>query len=395
MSVVSSVKGVLWARRHQPDAVRYFAALAHERFTPDDLLQQAVEAEAAGFDGVCCSDHLAPWWTSATAPTNSGNAWVWLGAAAHATTRVQLGTGVTSIIHRYNPVVVAQQIATLELLAPGRAFLGVGSGEAMNEVPAGMTWPSTEEQLARTEEALTIITRLLDGETVDFDGRFFKTKGAVLYSRPPRRPPVYMSAFYEGAAEVAGRLADGVWTLADPTKAAKVIAAYRNGCERSGREAGEIILQMVFSVAADDDAALQQAREWKGTMVDEHYTDPIANPATIYRKGEDEVSDSTFTKQIVASADPDTHVKRIRMMQKLGATTIVLMNVSGNDPHAALRTYGAEVLPKLRGEDAPRVRVALAGCEEALKKFGLEGSSAKVAELRRDLETTGSARFWR
>ena len=348
MSVVSSVKGVLWARRHQPDAVRYFAALAHERFTPDDLLQQAVEAEAAGFDGVCCSDHLAPWWTSATAPTNSGNAWVWLGAAAHATTRVQLGTGVTSIIHRYNPVVVAQQIATLELLAPGRAFLGVGSGEAMNEVPAGMTWPSTEEQLARTEEALTIITRLLDGKTVDFDGRFFKTKGAVLYSRPPRRPPVYMSAFYEGAAEVAGRLADGVWTLADPTKAAKVIAAYRNGCERSGREAGEIILQMVFSVAADDDAALQQAREWKGTMVDEHYTDPIANPATIYRKGEDEVSDSTFTKQIVASADPDTHVKRIRMMQKLGATTIVLMNVSGNDPHAALRTYGAEVLPKLR-----------------------------------------------
>jgi coenzyme F420-dependent glucose-6-phosphate dehydrogenase len=348
VSVVSSVKGVLWARRHQPDAVRYFAALAHERFTPDDLLQQAVEAEAAGFDGVCCSDHLAPWWTSATAPTNSGNAWVWLGAAAHATTRVQLGTGVTSIIHRYNPVVVAQQIATLELLAPGRAFLGVGSGEAMNEVPAGMTWPSTEEQLARTEEALTIITRLLDGETVDFDGRFFKTKGAVLYSRPPRRPPVYMSAFYEGAAEVAGRLADGVWTLADPTKAAKVIAAYRNGCERSGREAGEIILQMVFSVAADDDAALQQAREWKGTMVDEHYTDPIADPATIYRKGEDEVSDSTFTKQIVASADPDTHVKRIRMMQKLGATTIVLMNVSGNDPHAALRTYGADVLPKLR-----------------------------------------------
>jgi coenzyme F420-dependent glucose-6-phosphate dehydrogenase len=348
VSVVSSVKGVLWARRHQPDAVRYFAALAHERFTPDDLLQQAVEAEAAGFDGVCCSDHLAPWWTSATAPTNSGNAWVWLGAAAHATTRVQLGTGVTSIIHRYNPVVVAQQIATLELLAPGRAFLGVGSGEAMNEVPAGMTWPSTEEQLARTEEALTIITRLLDGETVDFDGRFFKTKGAVLYSRPPRRPPVYMSAFYEGAAEVAGRLADGVWTLADPTKAAKVIAAYRNGCERSGREAGEIILQMVFSVAADDDAALQQAREWKGTMVDEHYTDPVVDPAEIYRQGEDQVSDSKFTKQIIASSDPGQHVERIKLLQKLGATTMVLMNVSGGDPHAAIRVYGESVLPELR-----------------------------------------------
>ena len=278
MSVVSSVKGVLWARKRQPDEVRYFAALAHERFAPDDLLQQAVEAENAGFDGICCSDHLAPWWSDATAPMNSGNAWVWLGAAANATSRVELGTGVTAIVHRYNPVVVAQQVATLELLAPGRAFLGVGSGEAMNEVPAGMSWPSTEEQLARTEEALTIITRLLDGERVDFDGRFFKTNGAMLYSRPPRRPRVYMSAFYEGAAEVAGRLADGVWTLGDPMKAPKVLAAYRKSCEEAGREPGEIILQMVFSVAGDDDTALEQAREWKGTMVDENYTAPRRGP---------------------------------------------------------------------------------------------------------------------
>src|SRR5204863_3133131 len=194
MGVLSSVRAVRWARKHQPDQVSHWIALAHERFPPDDLLQQAVEAEQAGFDGVCCSDHLAPWWSDETAPTSSGNAWVWLGAAANTTTRVQLGTGVTAIVHRYNPVVVAQQIATLELLAPGRAFLGVGSGEAMNEVPAGISWPSTEEQLTRTEEALTIITRLLDGERVDFDGRFFKTKGAMLYSRPPRRPPVYMSA---------------------------------------------------------------------------------------------------------------------------------------------------------------------------------------------------------
>src|SRR3954467_15501474 len=225
MGVLSSVRAVRWARKRQPERVKYWAALAHERFAPDDLLQQAVEAEQAGFDGVCCSDHLAPWWTDETAPTNSGNAWVWLGAAAHATQRPKLGSAVTGLIHRYNPVVVAQQAATLELLAPGRAFLGVGSSEAMNEIPAGMTWPSTEEQLARTEEALTIIPRLLDGETVDFDGRFFKTKGAVLYSRPKRRPPVYLSAFHEGAAELAGRLADGLWTLGDPKRAPKIVHA--------------------------------------------------------------------------------------------------------------------------------------------------------------------------
>src|SRR3954463_59639 len=183
---------ILEAFKKRPDGpANYWAALAHERFQPDDLLKQAEEAEQAGFDGVVCSYHTAPWWTDATAPTSSGNAWVWLGAAAHATKRAKIGPAVTAIVHRYNPVVVAQQIATLGLLAPGRVVLGVGSGEAMNEVPAGMRWPSPEEQLARTEEALTTTPRLLDGETVDFDGRFFKTKRAVLYSPPKQRPPVY------------------------------------------------------------------------------------------------------------------------------------------------------------------------------------------------------------
>src|SRR5438477_11349949 len=171
MAVLSSVRAVRWARKHQPEQVQYYAALAQERFPPDDLLRQAVEAEQAGFDGVSCSDHLAPWWTEDTAPTNSGSAWVWLGAAAHATQRAQIGSAVTAIVHRYNPVVVAQQIATHELLAPGRAFLGVGSGEAMNEVPAGRDWPSPADHLARTEDALTILAPLHGRVTVDFRRR--------------------------------------------------------------------------------------------------------------------------------------------------------------------------------------------------------------------------------
>jgi coenzyme F420-dependent glucose-6-phosphate dehydrogenase len=335
--------------KKRPDGpADYWVALAHERFQPDDLLKQAQEAEKAGFDGVVCSDHLAPWWTAQTAPTSSGNAWVWLGAVAHATTRATIGPAVTSIVHRYNPVVVAQQIATLGMLAPGRVMLGVGSGEAMNEVPAGMQWPSTEEQLARTEEALTIITRLLDGETVDFEGRFFKTKGAVLYSRPDRRPPVYLSAFHEGAADLAGRVADGVWTLGDPRQAPQVIGAYKHACGEANREIGTVILQSVFSYAADDDKALEAAREWKGTMVDRHYTDDVHDPAEIYRNGEDEVPDEMFAKQVICSSDPETHVKRIKLIEKLGADVMTLMNVSSADPHAALRFYGEQVLPKLR-----------------------------------------------
>lgn len=328
---------------------RYYAALAHERFQPDALLSQAAEAEQAGFDGIACSDHLAPWWTESTAPTASGNAWVWLGAVAHATKRGDLGPAVTSIVHRYNPVVVAQQAATLELLAPGRAFLGVGSGEAMNEVPAGMQWPSTDEQLARTEEALSIITRLLAGETVDFDGQHFKAKGARLYSRPERRVPVYLSAFHEGAAELAGRLADGIWTLGDPSTAPALIKTYRQAAEDAGRPPGEVLIQGVFSYAATDEQALESAREWKGTMVDAHYTDDVHDPERIYKEGEAQVSDEEFAKQVICSSDPDHHVKRIKALEKLGATIVVLMNVSGAGPDAALRVYGEQVLPQLRG----------------------------------------------
>jgi coenzyme F420-dependent glucose-6-phosphate dehydrogenase len=337
--------------KKRPDGpAEYWVALAHERFQPDDLLKQAQEAELAGFDGFACSDHLAPWWTETTAPTSSGNAWVWLGAVAHATTRAKIGPAVTAIVHRYNPVVVAQQIATLDVLAPGRTFLGVGSGEAMNEVAAGMHWPPVEEQLARTEEALTIIARLLDGETVDFTGSFFEAKGAKLYAPPKQRPPVILSAFGEQAAQLAGRLADGLWTLGDPRTAPQVIAAYKEACEQAGREVGPVVVQAVFSYAPTDEQALEQAREWKGTQVDRHYTDDVHDPAQIYRNGEDEVPDELFATQVICSADADTHVKRIKAIEKLGADVMTLMNVSGGDPHAALRFYGERVLPELRSD---------------------------------------------
>ncbi|HET6547982.1 MAG TPA: TIGR03557 family F420-dependent LLM class oxidoreductase [Solirubrobacter sp.] len=348
MGIVESIRGVVWARRRSPDQPAYVAALAHERFSPPDLLRQAVEAEEAGFDGVCCSDHLAPWWAPGEpAPAHCGNAWVWLGAVAQATRQVSIGSAVTGIAHRYNPVVVAQQIATLESLAPGRAFLGVGSGEAMNEVPAGMDWPPPDEQLARTEEALTIITGLLDGRTVDFRGQYFRANSARLYDRPERRPPVYMSAFGPQAAEIAGRLADGVWCLADPQTAPAVIPAYRRGAEQAGREPGEIILQGLVAAAESDDAAFEGAREWKATLVDEHYTDDVHDPAEVHANGEN-VADSKFKAMGILSADPSTHVKKIKVMQQLGATAIVLMNVSGADPHGTLRMYGEHVLPALR-----------------------------------------------
>ncbi|TDC51052.1 TIGR03557 family F420-dependent LLM class oxidoreductase [Jiangella ureilytica] len=350
MGVIESARGLLWARRRQPDELAYGLALAHERFSADQLLTQAAEAERAGFDLVCCSDHLAPWWEPGDpAPAASGNAWVWLGAASQVTSTVALGPAVTAVVHRYNPVVVAQQVATLEILAPGRAFLGVGSGEAMNEVPAGLDWPPVGEQLERTEEALTIIRRLLDGETVTFRGQYFRTDSARLYGLPERRPPIFMSAFGPRAAEVAGRHADGVWTLADPRTVPGVVAGYRRACEEAGREPGEIILQAIAAIDDTGDAAVDSAREWKAIQVKRHYSDDVHDPAQIQGNGRNEVSDLAFKTAGLFSPDPQDHVRKIKALQQLGATAVVVMNVAGRDPMGTIRAYGESVLPQLRG----------------------------------------------
>lgn len=349
-SVIQAVRGVLWARRRQPDEVAYLVSLGHERFTPSDLLQQTVEAENAGFDGVCCSDHLAPWWDPDTGPRAAcGNAWVWLGAAGQVTRRVALGPAVTAVVHRYNPVVVAQQAATMESLYPGRTFLAVGSGEAMNEVPAGMEWPDVAEQHGRTAEALEIIVRLLDGETVTHGGRYFRTDGARLYLRNEHRPPVFLSAFGPEAAALAGRFADGVWTLGDPKKAPAVIGTYRRACEEANRGPGEIIIQGLMSWADTDDAALDGSREWKGTLVDENYAEDVHDPGMVGELGA-AVHDVKWKMMGAVSSDPNVHARRMKAMTGLGATAVAMMNVSGADPHGAIRVYGREVLPKLRGD---------------------------------------------
>src|SRR3954465_12723597 len=215
---------------------RYFHFCSHEQFPPEALLEQAVAAERAGFDGIGTSDHLQPWWE----PGESGHAWVWLGAAGQATSRVTIGTGVTPPRPRpprpgvpppgprYPPVLIAQAWSTLERLFPGRPFLGFGSGESLNESPLGADWPPVGEQIDRMEEALELIHRLLDGERVTHEGAHFKAKEAVLHTRPERKPPIYVSAFGPRAAGVAGRRGDGVWTLADPEQAPVVIDAYRS-----------------------------------------------------------------------------------------------------------------------------------------------------------------------
>ena len=325
--------------------MRDWVQLATEQFPPSELVEQGIEAERAGFDGVNVSDHFQPWWE----PGESGQAWTLLGAIGQATERIEVGTGVTAPVHRYHPAVVAQFGATLEELNPGRAFLGIGSGESLNESPAGMDWPDTGEQVRRMEEALEIIGRLLDGERVDHEGGFFRTKGAYLHTRPERRVPIYVSAFGPDAAGVAARLGDGLWTLADPESAPGLIEAYRDACDDACKEPGEIILQTGMSWAEDDEAALEGARVWKATQPQEYFTDDWHDPRAMYENAEREVSDDEFMESYIIGSDPALHVERLREVESLGATVVCVQNASGSDPLRALQVYGAQVLPELRG----------------------------------------------
>jgi coenzyme F420-dependent glucose-6-phosphate dehydrogenase len=328
-------------------AARYFHSVSAEQFPPDDALRQTVEAEEAGFDGLGTSDHLQPWWEGG----QSFHAWVWMGAAAQATQRLPIGTAVTPPGPRYHPVLIAQAWSTLEVMFPGRPYLGVGSGEALNESPLGEEWPSVGRQIERMEEALELIHALFEGKRIDHEGRHWRTRRAMLHTRSERRPPIYVSAFGPKAAGVAARQGDGLWTLGDPEMAPKVIEAYRAACDEAGREPGEILLQGLFSWAGDDDAALEGARVWKGSQPEEFFKDDWHEPEKMYAHGERQVSDDDLRESLIIGSDPALHAERIREIEKLGATIVVLQNASGADPHEAIRAYGEKVLPALRGGD--------------------------------------------
>ncbi|HEX2086048.1 MAG TPA: LLM class flavin-dependent oxidoreductase [Solirubrobacteraceae bacterium] len=325
--------------------VKYWFAASTEEFTPSQMLEQAEAAERAGFDALGVSDHFAPWWPEGQASM----AWVYLGALGQRTTK-PIGTGVTPIVHHYHPGVVAQAWMSLEDLYPGRTWLGVGSGESVNEVPLGLVdWPSPQEKIERMDQGLEAITRLWAGETVTMDAGWFRLKDAKLYTRAGQRPKLYVSAFGPKAAAVAGKYGDGLWTLGDPDAAPPVIEAYRESCARHGRPEGEIIVQAGFHLADDERRAIEGARHWKPTQLPEVYTQDIHDPAEKQRLANERMTDEEFAHEgFLVGADPGEHVERIREMQSVAATVVSLQLIGNADPLGSIRRYGEEVLPKLR-----------------------------------------------
>jgi coenzyme F420-dependent glucose-6-phosphate dehydrogenase len=239
---------------------------------------------------------------------------------------------------------------TLERLFPGRPFLGIGSGEALNEVPVGDDWPPVGQQIARLDEALGFIRRLWAGERITEEGRFYTLRDCKLHTLAERKPPIWVSAFGPQAAEVAGRHGDGLWTLPDPASTPEVIDAYRAARRMAGHEGdGEIVFQALVGWSETDEQALEAARKWKGAQPKDHFTADWHDPQAMYQHGEREVSDEEFAQNAIIGSDPGMHAERLRELEGLGATVIVVQNNSGDAALGAIRAYGDHVLPMLRG----------------------------------------------
>lgn len=195
--------------------------LSSEEHAPSELVANARRAEEAGFSYVLISDHYHPW---VNAQGHSPFVWGVIGAIAQATERLRLGTAVTCPLIRMHPVLVAQAAATSALLMEGRFFLGVGTGEALNEHITGARWPRPDERLDMLDEALEVITKLWRGEYETYRGRHYTVEQARVYDVPDRPPELIVAAAAEQAAKLAAKWGDGMISTA-PSK--EVVDSYR------------------------------------------------------------------------------------------------------------------------------------------------------------------------
>ena len=240
--------------------VGYAAML--EQFGPIEVTDYTVAAEAAGFNGVMAADHFQPW-----VPSQGQAPFVWnvLTAMGERTTG-DLGPGVTCPSFRFHPAIVAQASATLAAMYPDRHWLGLGSGEALNEHVVGGYWPEAPERLERMWEAIEVIQKLFSGKDVKHRGQHFRMETCRLWTLPATPPPIYIATAGPVTAKRAGRVADGIITAGAPTdKIAGLLARFDAGAQEAGREAGSQvkIVQLHLSWAETDEQALANAvTEW-------------------------------------------------------------------------------------------------------------------------------------
>ncbi len=319
-----------------------------EQFGPRELLEFSVIAEEVGFDSVMVSDHFQPWrHTGGHAPYSLA----WLAALGERTSRVVMGTSVTTPTFRYHPSIVAQAVGTIACLSPGRVILGIGTGESMNEVPAtGIEWPKFKERFGRLRESVELMRQLWTEERVTFEGEYYRTESATIYDKPDEPVPIYIAAAGPTASRFAGRVGDGFICTsgkAPELYSETLLPNVQLGLEKSGRSMGDIekTIEMKVSFDTDIDRAMQDTSHWAALALSPEEKMGIEDPVEM-EKLADALPVERAASRWIVSDDPEEHIERIATYIELGFTHLVF-HAPGPDQERFLRLYAKEILPRL------------------------------------------------
>jgi coenzyme F420-dependent glucose-6-phosphate dehydrogenase len=310
---------------------------SHEQFKPGKLLDLAVMAEQAGFNGVLSSDHFSPWNHE---QGESGFAWSWLGAAL-AKTNIPFGI-VNAPGQRYHPAIIAQAGATLAEMFPGRFWMALGSGQALNEHITGTYWPNKQERNERLSECVDIIRALWEGESVNHIG-LVTVEDARLYTLPDLLPLIAGAAITEETASWIGSWADAMITISHPIgQLKKMIAAFREG----GGEGKKLILKVQLSYDSTDEKAMQGAfNQWKTNVFKSNMLAELRTPQH-FQEAAEFLDPQIMNDHVNISSDPVKHIGWINEYISLGFDEIVLHNVNTNQEQF-IEVFGSRVLPEL------------------------------------------------
>ena len=316
----------------------------HEQWHPEELVFHAELAEKAGFDMCVVSEHFHPWVDDHSA---SGFAYSTIGAMAQATSTMAFATGVTTPLFRYHPGLVAQAAATLDRLCGGRFHLGVGTGENINEGPLGLEFPKYAERAARMSEALDIMRRLLDGEKLDYNGEYYSTDKAKLYSPPMGPVPIWMAAGGPKSATLAGTKAQGVIvSVKDPAETfERVITPAREAAKAAGNPTPTIAASRWTIYAKDHDEAWEVLQPWRGLRAPGRLE--AVDPAVLRQRADELPREEILSRYSIAS-DPEQIIETYRpLVEEIGADVITIQ-IAGLDQAATIAMLGREVIPALR-----------------------------------------------
>lgn len=319
-----------------------------EQFPPVELCEYAVAAEQAGFDFIDTSDHFNPWSEAGQASF----AWTWLGAVAARTNRITLGTGLTCPILRYNPAIIAQAAATLSHFAPNRTYLCVGTGEALNEYAATGLWPDYDEREEMLAEAIELIRALWTGDEITFEGEYYDTRKAKLYTAPASQIPLYISTLVPDSATFAGAYGDGLITVGgkEPELYKQLLQNFEEAADE-GDDTSQMpkLIELGISFTDDIEKAVENRKKyWASTYIPALFDQKIYTPSMAQENGKSVGSD-IITKQSCFSANPEDHVKFVQQYVDLGFTHLIFHSAD-LDQRSFIEAYGREVLPKLRSK---------------------------------------------